>query len=404
MESRYRSLPVVTVSQVNRVVGSIIKSDKRLANVLLCGEIIDFRYHEATGHMYFALKDESARIRAVMFRGNAVRLNFSPKNGDKVLCAGAITVYEPNGVYQINCAEMELDGAGEQAAALEALKRRLYSEGVFSQKRPIPKRPKKIAVITAPGGAALQDIINVISRRYPLVTLVVVPALVQGENAAKSVADCLARAQSTGADVIIFGRGGGSSDDLSAFNTEIAARAVFASKIPTISAVGHEIDTTLVDYAADLRAPTPSAAAELAVPDIAELYDNLDGFLASVRTNVNRMISERERTLVSCSGLIRALSPKNRIVSWEQKRKTLADNINLRVRTKLEAAERALAKNAEVISALNPLGVLARGYSVTYHGGRIVTSSSELKAGDKIEVRLANGGIEAEVLSASETE
>ncbi len=402
MENRYNSVPVVTVSQVNRVVGTLIKADKRLANVAVRGEIIDFTHHKPTGHLYFSLKDERARIRAVMFKSNAERLKFDPKNGDKVICTGAVTVYEPNGVYQINCTGMEPEGAGEQAAALEELKKRLYNEGVFSQKRPIPKHPKKIAVVTAPGGAALQDIINVISRRYPLVTLVVVPALVQGENAAKSVAECLARAQNTGADVIIFGRGGGSSDDLSAFNTEIAARAVFASKIPTISAVGHEIDTTLVDYAADLRAPTPSAAAELAVPDKHELYDNLDGFLASMRTNVNRMISERERELVSYSGLIRALSPKNRIASWEQKRKTLADNISMRIRTKLDIAERALAKNAEVISALNPLGVLARGYSVTYHDGRIVTSSSELNVGDKIEVRLASGGIEAEVLSATE--
>ncbi len=400
MESRYRSLPVVTVSQVNRVVGTLIKSDKRLANVALSGEIIDFTCHKATGHLYFALKDEHARIKVVMFRSNAARLSFTPKNGDKVICCGAITVYEPNGVYQINCAEMEPYGAGEQAAALEALKRRLYDEGVFSQKRPIPARPKKIAVVTAPGGAALQDIINVISRRYPLVTLVVVPALVQGENAARSIAECLARAQDTGADVIIFGRGGGSSDDLSAFNTEIAARAVFMSKIPTISAVGHEIDTTLVDYAADLRAPTPSAAAELAVPDKHELYDNLDGFLDYAREYVNRIVSDRERELASCSGLIRALSPKSRIASWEQRRKTLAENISLRARTKLEIAERALIKNAEVISALNPLGVLARGYSVTYHDNKIVTSSSELKAGDRIEVRLANGGIEAEVLSA----
>lgn len=402
MENRYNSVPVVTVSQVNRVVGSLIKADKRLANVAVSGEIIDFTYHKPSGHLYFALKDERARIKAVMFKSNAERLAFTPKNGDKVICRGAVTVYEPNGVYQINCTEMEPEGAGEQAAALEALKRRLYNEGVFSQKRPIPKRPKKIAVITAPGGAALQDIINVISRRYPIVTLVVVPALVQGENAARSVADCLARAQGTGADVIIFGRGGGSSEDLSAFNTEIAARAVFASRIPTISAVGHEIDTTLVDYAADLRAPTPSAAAELAVPDISELYDNLEGFLNYARTYVTGMISTRERELVSCSKLIGALSPKNRIASWEQKRKTLADNISLRVRTRLEAAERTLAKNAEVISALNPLGVLARGYSVTYHDGRIVTSSSELNAGDKIEVRLASGGIEAEVLSATE--
>ncbi len=402
MENRYNTVPVVTVSQVNRVVGMLIKGDKRLANVAVSGEIIDFTHHRPSGHLYFALKDEHTRLKAVMFAGNAAGLSFTPKNGDKVICRGAITVYEVSGVYQINCFKMEQEGAGEQAAALEALKRKLYSEGVFSQKRPIPRRPKKIAVVTAPGGAALQDIINVISRRYPIVSLVVVPALVQGENAARSVADCLAKAQSTGADIIIFGRGGGSSEDLAAFNTELAARAVFASKIPTISAVGHEIDTTLVDYAADLRAPTPSAAAELAVPDIAELYGEVDGCLQFARAYVNRIISERERKLASDIGLIKALSPKSRVASWEQKRKTLADNISLRMRTKLESAERTLAKNAEVISALNPLGVLARGYSVTYHNGSIVTSSSELKAGDKIEVRLASGGIEAEVLSATD--
>lgn len=389
--------PVVTVSQVNRVVSMLIKGDRRLNDVAVRGEVSNFVCHRKTGHLYFTLTDGQTQLKAVMFAGNAARLDFAPEDGDTVVCRGQITVYEPSGVYQINCAAMKPDGAGEQAAALEELKRRLLAEGVFSQKRPIPPCPKKIAVVTAPGGAALQDIINIISRRYPLVTLVVVPALVQGTGAAQSVSQSLMAAQGTGADVIIVGRGGGSAEDLSAFNTEQVARAVYESRIPTISAVGHETDTTLCDYAADLRAPTPSAAAELAVPDSAELVSRLDGALEYMADCARRHIASRERELSARAELIRARSPKSLILAKEQRLLSARDAITLRMRARIDGAERALAQRAGVISALDPLGVLARGFSVTQRGGRVITSSGELCAGDCVEIRFSRGSAAATI-------
>lgn len=387
--------PVVTVSQVNRVVSMLIKGDRRLNDVAVRGEVSNFVRHTRTGHLYFTLTDGQTQLKAVMFAGNAARLDFAPEDGATVVCRGQITVYEPSGVYQINCASMKPDGAGEQAAALEELKRRLLADGVFSQKRPIPPCPKKIAVITALGGAALQDIINIIGRRFPLETLVVIPALVQGTGAAQSVSRSLRAAQDTGADVIIVGRGGGSAEDLSAFNTEQVARAVYESRIPTISAVGHETDTTLCDYAADLRAPTPSAAAELAVPDSAEIIARLDGALEYMADCVRRNIALRDRELSSRAELIRARSPRSLILAKEQRLLSAWEGLTLKIHARLDGAERALAQRAGVISALDPLGVLARGFSVTQHGGSVVTSSQELSAGDTVEIRFSRGSAAA---------
>lgn len=389
--------PVVTVSQVNHVVGMLIKNDKRLANVAVRGEISNFTRHYRTGHLYFTLKDEQAQLKAVMFAGNAAGLRFEPENGARVVCCGGITVYEPSGVYQINCSAMERDGEGEQAAALEELKRRLSEEGVFAQKRPIPAMPRKIAVVTSAGGAALQDIINIISRRCPLVTLVLIPAQVQGASAPQSVANALRRAQSTGADTIIFGRGGGSAEDLSAFNTELVARAVYESRIPTISAVGHETDFSIADMAADMRAPTPSAAAELAVPDAETILSSISGTERRIREYALRRIAETENTLNFRSEVVRARSPQSRINNLSQRLESMSDSIRDRLRSKLESAEQSLDKSAEIISALNPMSVLVRGYSVTYHEGRIVTGSEELEKGDEIEIRLARGRARAQV-------
>ena len=394
MENRINpsSPPVVTVSQVNRVVSSLVKGDSRLGNVAVRGEISNFTRHAATGHLYFTLKDEQTRLRAVMFADKAMGVKFSPKSGDSVIVRGAIRVYEVNGEYQVYCTEMIRDGEGEQAAAFEELYGRLKTEGLFAE----------IAVVTAPGGAALQDIINVISRRYPIAKLTVVPVTVQGVYAPRSVARGIAAAQDTGAELIIFGRGGGSAEDLSAYNTEEVVRAVYASRIPTISAVGHEIDTTLADLAADLRAPTPSAAAELAVPDISELAAELDGVRRYIGSCVMRKLTDRERALESAVGLIKALSPQSRIAESERRLSSLKDSVSLKMRNSIDRAERAFMRSAEVISALNPLGVLARGYSVTYCGERIVRAAGELKEGDDITVKLASGSASAKVLSVSE--
>ena len=398
--------PVVTVSQVNRVVGMLIKGDKRLCNVAVRGEISNFTRHYKTGHLYFTLKDENTQLKAVMFAGNAAHLEFEPENGGKVVCYGAITVYEPNGVYQINCSDMEPDGAGEQAAALEELKKRLAAQGLFDRKRPIPKLPKCVAVITSAGGAALQDVINIISRRCPTVKLIVIPAKVRGEGADLSVAAALSRAQDTDADVIIFGRGGGSSEDLSAFNSEVVARAVFASRIPTISAVGHETDFTIADLTADMRAPTPSAAAELAVPELSVISAAIAGTMEKIRADMLRRLSDKSRELSARMDLIAALSPKSRLDNSEQK----LDELSLRIKTgmhnRLDRAERAVAANAEVISALNPLGVLARGFSLTSSERGVVRSARELSVDDDITVRLSQGAVRAkvtEILPADDT-
>lgn len=389
--------PVVTVTQVNRVVGMIIKGDKRLANVAVRGEISNFTRHYKTGHLYFTLKDEQTQLRAVMFAGNAAHLEFDPDNGDKVVCYGAITVYEPNGVYQINCTDMAPDGAGEQAKALEELKKKLYAEGLFTRKRPLPKFPKCVAVITSAGGAALQDVINIISRRCPVVRLIVIPAKVQGEGADLSVAAALERAQSTNADVIIFGRGGGSAEDLSAFNSEVVARAVYASRIPTISAVGHETDFSIADLTADMRAPTPSAAAELAVPELGNIAGAIDAALEQIRSGVLRRLADSSRELESQMALIAALSPRSRLNNAEQRLDELTARIRTGMHNRLDRAEHTLRANAEVISALDPLGVLARGFSLTSTDKGIVTSSSELSPGDEINVRFAEGSVRASV-------
>ena len=394
--------PIVTVSQVNRVVGMIIGGDRRLADVAVRGEISNFTRHYKTGHLYFTLKDEQTQLRAVMFAGNAARLNFDPEDGCKVICFGVVTVYEPGGVYQIKCLDMRPDGAGEQAQALEELKKRLAEQGLFDQKRPLPAMPKCVAVVTSAGAAALQDVINIISRRYPVARLIVIPAKVQGEGADLSVAAAINRAQDTDADVLIFGRGGGSAEDLSAFNSEVVARAVYNSRIPTISAVGHQTDFSIADLAADRRAPTPSAAAELAVPDISVISAALDGTMEQLRRNITRRLDESSRALESQMALITALSPRSRLNNSEQRLDELSAMIRMAVRTKLERAERSLISQADMISALNPLGVLARGYSLTNSEQGVVTSASQLKPGDEITVRFADGSARAKVLETKQ--
>lgn len=389
--------PVVTVSQVNRVVGMLIKGDKRLADVAVRGEISNFTRHYKTGHLYFTLKDEQTQLKAVMFAGNATKLQFSPEDGSKVVCYGAITVYEPSGVYQINCLDIQPDGVGEQAQALEELKKRLYDEGLFSRKRPLPAMPKCAAVVTSAGGAALQDVINIISRRCPVMKLIVIPAKVQGVGADISVASAIERAQDCGADVLIFGRGGGSAEDLGAFNSEIVARAVYASRIPTISAVGHETDLSIADLAADMRAPTPSAAAELAAPDISVIMQAMDGTLERIRLDLLRRLNESSRSLEAKMELISALSPKSRLNNAEQRLDELSLRIRNAVRSRLDSAERSVNASAEVISALDPLGVLTRGYSMTSSDRGVISSAGQLSVGENITVRFADGSARASV-------
>jgi exodeoxyribonuclease VII large subunit len=281
--------PVVSVAQINRKIANLLKSDRALADVCVKGEISNFTNHVSTGRLYFTLKDETSLIKAVMW--NTSGLEFEPEEGMNVVVRASISAYEARGEYQLTVSEMQPDGQGALYLAFLELKERLEKLGLFEQKRALPRQPKTIAVITAESGAALQDILNVLERRNPLVRVVLIPALVQGESAPSSLVQAFHKAQSTDADVIIFGRGGGSIEDLWAFNSELVARAIFESSIPTISAVGHEVDFTIADFAADLRAPTPSVAAELAVVDIGEMYDTLLALQEDLRGRTSRLIS-----------------------------------------------------------------------------------------------------------------
>lgn len=397
-----KKIPTVTVSQVNRAVSMLIGSDKRFNDLSVKGEISDFTRHYKTGHLYFSLCDDKAKLKAVMWASEANKLNFSPENGESVVCRGFLTVYEPAGVYQINVVSMEREGSGEQAKELFELVRKLDKEGLFKQKREIPEFPKKIAVITSQGGAALQDIINITTRRCPTIKLAVIPATVQGVNAASSIVEAFGAAEKSGADTIIFGRGGGSSDDLSAFNDEAVARAIFRSKIPTISAVGHETDTTIADLVADMRAPTPSAAAELATPDLQEVKRKFDSLLSGIEYRVKSKISLCEAALNEKSRLINALSPKNKIAEKSRAAEVLFEKITQSVHRKLALCESALDRQIGVISALSPLEVLKRGYSITEKDGKAVLKSSELSVGDKVEIRLGSGFASAEITDIKE--
>lgn len=393
-----------SVSAVNEKVRQVVEGSMLLRSVTVRGEISNLTRRAGKfgrDYLYFTLKDEKAQLSAVMFDG-VEDIPFDPQNGDMVVCEGMISVYAAYGKYQIKCFSMSEDGAGDAALALAVLKQKLYDEGLFAQKRPLPLYPKKIAVITSPTGAAVQDIKNVISRRYPVTTLVIIPAYVQGENAVPSLIKGIKTAQSTDAELIIFGRGGGSSEDLGCFNSEKLARAIFASKIPTISAVGHEIDTTIADLAADMRAPTPSAAAELAVPDKGEILAEIAALKSRAVYGLNRVFGEAKRELALLEKDVKLHSPRGRISSWEQELARLSEGISNNIHRLLANAESALKMTAQSIAHLNPLGVLSRGYSLTSTGGKIIKNANELSEGSEIDIKFSEGSVSAVVKAIKE--
>lgn len=392
-------------AEINSVFGltekikDVIEGSMTLRSVCVRGEISNFTRRTSkfgTDYLYFTLKDERAQLSCVMFEG-ADALEIDPQNGMSVVCEGMVTVYSAYGKYQLKCYAMCEDGEGASAAALAALKARLLDEGLFNKKRVLPKYPKKVAVVTSPTGAAVQDIKNIISRRYPITELCVIPAYVQGVNAVTSLCEGIRRAQNVGADLIIFGRGGGSSEDLDCFNSEVLAREIYASAIPTISAVGHEVDTTIADLAADLRAPTPSAAAELAVPDINTLKDELDAVKLRVKSTLARKIASNEMLLSVLEKDVRLNSPTARISAWQSRLNTLRASISAGIHDKLNTAERSLMLTARSISAMNPLEVLSRGYAVVSKDGKAVKSAEELQVGDEVDIRLGAGEVGAKV-------
>lgn len=391
----YNAPLVLSVSQLNRYVKSRMDADENLFHVFLVGEISNFTDHYKTGHFYFSLKDEEAQIKAVMFRQNALKVKFRPENGLRVIVRGRVSLYEAAGSYQVFVDDMQPDGVGALNLAFEQLKERLEREGLFdaAHKKPLPRFPERIGVITSETGAAVQDILNILGRRFPYAQVVLAPVLVQGEGAPAQLIDAL---QSFNAfknvDVIILGRGGGSAEDLWAFNDERLAYAVYRSQIPVISAVGHETDFTICDFVADLRAPTPSAAAELAVPDQMQLRAEIHTLLSRMqRTVTNNLREQRLRLEQSTQKSVL----KNPNLYFDTKRMQLisvSTQFDALEKTILHRARIRLQENAAKLQALSPLSVLARGYSVTtLADGTVVHSANQLSENTEITVQLADG-------------
>ena len=390
---------VFSVSQITDLIKEILETSFR--TITIEGEISNWR-PSAAGHIYFTLKDNAAQIKAVIFRGAAMKLNFRPKDGDKVRCRGSLSVYAPQGNYQIIVNTMEIAGAGNILQMLEERKRKLAAEGLFddSRKKPLPLMPKTIGVVTSPTGAAIRDILNVTKRRNPGMNIIVLPAIVQGEGAAQTICKMIEIANFYElCDVLIVGRGGGSLEDLLPFSEESVVRAVAASRIPTISAVGHEIDWALCDYAADRRAPTPSAAAEMAVPLLADIQQNL----AAYKDNFYNIIKQRtEKTRL----MVRAFNPESLEVRFRNIQQPLLnrfaaarESLPQNLQDKIRDLRVRLAQNKTILENASPQTIFDRGYSmVTDENGKIVRDAAELKVNDKLVITPARGKIEANVV------
>lgn len=396
---RERTDAVMTVSELNNFIKNMFDSNRLLSSIYIKGEISNFVSHRS-GHFYFSLKDEGSQIKAIMFRSSAMKLKFVPENGMKVTVCGSVSAFPRDGVYQMYVNTIQPDGIGALYLAYEQLKAKLEREGLFADehKKQLPRFPDKIGVITSPTGAAVRDIINVIGRRYPLATVYLYPALVQGEGAAQTLIEGLDYFdKSKLVDTVIIGRGGGSIEDLWEFNNEALARKIFECQVPVISAVGHETDFTVCDFVSDLRAPTPSAAAELAVPDMRELFVAVDNlFDRSDRALVRATERARDR--------LRRVSDNRAIRDFPSVIAAASEGIGELMNKARVAYEASLAdKKMSFVScvgkldALNPLGVIARGYAAVQKGGKIITSVCDADTGDDITVRLSDGVIDATV-------
>ncbi len=392
---------VLSVSQLNRYIKMNFDADENLANIFISGEISNFTNHYRTGHLYFTLKDDSAAVRAVMFNSSAKRLKFMPEDGMKVIARGRVSVYEASGQYQLYVDDMQPDGVGALNLAYEQLKEKLQKEGLFSElhKKPLPPYPEKVGVITSPTGAAVRDIINVLGRRFPYAEIVFCPVLVQGDGAHLQLTDAVNMFNSErAADVIIIGRGGGSIEDLWEFNDEGLARAVYNSEIPVISAVGHETDFTICDFVADMRAPTPSAAAELAVPDANELQYALSALKNRMFLNVSSGIADRRSRLEYLTSKGALKSPDEMLSSRSQRLDTAFSKMLLSYENRIGGKKVEFISAATALSKLDPMSVLMRGFAfVSDKGGKNVCSSQALAKGDKINVRFHDGSAVCEV-------
>jgi exodeoxyribonuclease VII large subunit len=396
---------VLSITQLNTYIQGKLDGDPMLGAVAVRGEISNYKLYPS-GHHYFTLKDEGSALKCVMFKGNAMRLRFRPENGMKVLAMGKVSVFPRDGAYQLYCNAMAMDGVGDLYAAFEQLKKKLASQGLFDQahKKPIPKFPGTIGIITSSAGAAIHDMLRILRKRYPLTKVRLIPVRVQGAEAPGEIASAIRYANFYKlADLLIVGRGGGSIEDLWAFNDELVAHAIYQSDIPVISAVGHEPDVTISDFVADLRAATPSNAAELAVPDRESLSQTLDAMSTAMASALNRQLRSARQHLNVLSRSAALQSPTGYL---EQRRQNLSG-----LKTRLVSAQRqniSLKKHRYValiskLDAMSPLKVLTRGYAITQKDdGTMLRSVSQVSAGDSIQIRLQDGALNARIMDKKE--
>ncbi len=400
IDPKFTKPKIISVSQLNYYVKSLLEGDPKLNNVFITGEISNLTDHYRSGHIYFSLKDKNAVVRAVMFAGYARGLRFKPEEGMKVIARGRVSLYEQTGGYQLYIEDMQPDGIGALTLAYEQLKKKLDEKGIFApeHKKPIPKFPKTVGVITSPTGAAVQDIRNILTRRFPSIDIVLCPVLVQGTQAPAQLVNAVNLFNEYDlADVIIIGRGGGSIEDLWAFNDENLAYAIYASNIPVISAVGHETDFTICDFVSDLRAPTPSAAAELAVPDRTELIDYYNAQKQYIQSFIDNRIINLTGVLGHYKQIANAYSPQKRLADRERELSVISEKAKTLLEKKLAAESEKTRKLGAKLETLNPVSVLQRGYSITEKDGKIINSVKELKADDEIKLSFADGSVNAKV-------
>ena len=416
----------ITIGALNKYLKNLFDGDTNLQQVYLKAEISNFKAH-TRGHLYFTLKDETSRINAVMFSYNALKLKFKPVDGMKVLVKGKISIYEATGSYQIYVEEMDQDGLGNLYIEFEKLKKKLASEGLFDpdKKKKIPKVPRKIGIVTASTGAAIKDILTTIKRRFPICETILFPSLVQGVDAAKDIVKNIEIANTYDIDTLIVGRGGGSIEDLWPFNEEIVARAIYESKVPVISAVGHEIDFTIADFVADLRAPTPTAAAELAVPNIETINTYLETVINRSTISINNYIDTRKQTLGNLVSSYVLKKPTAMYEIKEQSLDFLIDNLNKEIKKIIDNNKIRLQKNISSyvltnpdiiykykmqnlehiinkLDVLNPMNTLKRGYSITKKDDKVISDIKMINVDDMVNISIKNGNINAKVVEVND--
>jgi len=402
MMNNYTESKIYTVSKINRYIKTLFESDYNLQNVWILGEISNFKLH-SSGHMYFVLKDQESQIKCVMFRGNNLNLRFMPQDGMKVKVMGDIRVYERRGEYQLYAKKIIEAGKGELYLAFERLKEKLKAEGLFSEefKKKLPLIPQRIAVITSPTGAAIRDVITISLRRFPNLSILVVPSLVQGTFAAQEIAQKIdfLNKHFNDLDFIIIGRGGGSLEELWAFNEEILARSIYNSKIPIVSAVGHETDFTISDFVADLRSPTPSAAAEMTIPDKNNLTNNIDLLNGKLVRAIERNFELKMETLNSLTKSLKYQSPENKINQYYQYIDEFTGRLNSKIKHQIELYDERIKKDSQRLDSLSPWAVIERGYSICRKLPHleIVKRLEQVEIGNEIEVIISDGKISGKV-------